>query len=93
MNNGGTPGNGKTVVGLFTDMSNRQRGYIVRDAMFEPYDATPTATLTATWDINPGQQFVGTYREFGDAATKRHAFLQNPDGSPSITGLPAHLFG
>jgi hypothetical protein len=85
MNNGGTPGKGQTIVGLFTDMSNRQRGYVVRDRMLEPYDPTPTTTVTAIWDINAGQQFVGTYREFGEVATKRHAFLQNPDGSLPIT--------
>jgi probable HAF family extracellular repeat protein len=85
MNNGGTPGKGKTIVGFFTDMSNRQHGYVVRDAMLEAYDPTPTTTVTAIWDINPGQQFVGTYRELGEVAAKRHAFLQNPDGSLPIT--------
>ena len=85
MNNGGTPGNGKTTVGLFMDMSNRQRGYVVRAGMFEPYDPTTTATLTAIWDINPRGQFVGTYRESGEVAAKRHAFLQKPDGSPATT--------
>jgi hypothetical protein len=85
MNNGGTPGNGKTIVGLFMDMSNRQHGYVVRNAMLEPYDPTPATTLTAIWDINPGQQFVGTYRELGEVAAKRHAFLQHPDGSLPIT--------
>jgi len=85
MNNGGTPGNGKTIVGFFMDMSNRQHGYVVRDRMLEPYDPTPATTLTAIWDVNPGQQFVGTFRESGEVAAKRHAFLQSPDSSLPIT--------
>lgn len=85
MNNGGTPGNGDTIVGLFSDMSGHQRGYVVRNGMFEPYDPTPTATLTAIWDVNPSKQFVGTYRESGEVASKRHAFAQHPDGSAPIT--------
>jgi hypothetical protein len=85
MNNGGTPGDGQTVVGFFMDMFNRQHGYVVRNGMLEPYDPTPATTLTAIWDINPSQQFVGTYRESGEVAAKRHAFLQKPDGSLPIT--------
>jgi hypothetical protein len=83
MNNGATPG-GKTTVGLFMDMSNQQHGYVVRNGELTPYDPTPATTLSAIWDINPGQQFVGTYRESGEVAAKRHAFLQNPDGSAPI---------
>ena len=84
MNNGGTPGGGQTVVGLFMDMSNRQRGYVVRDGMLTAYDAAG-ANLTAIWDINASQQFVGTFRYAGEPATKRHGFLQNPDGLEPIT--------
>lgn len=84
MNNAATPG-GNTVVGLYTDMFNRTRGYVVRDRMFEPYDATPTATATAIWDISINQHFVGNYRELGDVATKRHAFVQHADGSAAVT--------
>ena len=85
MNNGGTPGNGRTIVGFFMDMLNRQHGYIVRDGMLESYDPTGSTNLTATWDINPRKEFVGTYREAGEPATKRHAFLQQLDGSAPIT--------
>lgn len=86
MNNGGTPGGGHVVAGLFTEMgTNRGRGYVVRDGMFEPWDATPTATVTAIWDVGPNQHLVGVYREVGDPATKRHGFVQRLDGAPAIT--------
>jgi hypothetical protein len=92
MHNGATPGESPTIVGFFADMSNLQHGYVVRDGMLERYDATSipadptkTAPLTAIWDINPGRQFVGTYRETGEAAAKRHAFVQNPDEPKPVT--------
>ena len=84
MNNGGTPGGGRTIVGLFVDMSNRQHGYVVRDGMLEAYDPAG-ANLTAIWDINASEQFVGTFRYAGEPAPKRHGFLQNPDGGEPIT--------
>jgi len=84
MNNGGTPGGGRTIVGLFMDMSNRQHGYVVRDGMLASYDP-PGADLTAIWDVNPSQQFVGTFRYAGEPLTKRHGFLQNPDGLEPTT--------
>jgi hypothetical protein len=85
MNNGATPGGAQTIVGLFMDMLNQQHGYLVRNGMFESYDPTPATTLTAIWDINPRQQFVGTYRESGEPLAKRHGFLQSPDGSAAMT--------
>jgi hypothetical protein len=85
MNNGATPGNYRTIVGFFTDMLNQQHGYLVRQGMLESYDPTPATNLTAIWDINPGGQFVGTYRELGEATAKRHGFVQASDGSASIT--------
>jgi hypothetical protein len=84
MNIGGTPGGGHTIVGLFVDMSNRQHGYVVRDGMLAPYDPVG-ANLTAIWDINASEQFVGTFRYAGEPAAKRHGFLQNPDGLNPIT--------
>lgn len=84
MNNGGTPGGGHTVVGLFMDMANQQHGYVVRDGMLTAYDPDG-ANLTAIWDINPSQQFVGTFRYAGEPASKRHGFVQNPDNSAAIT--------
>jgi hypothetical protein len=94
MNNGATPGERPTLVGFFVDMSplQLQHGYVVRDGMFEQYDATSkppdpprTAPLTAIWDINPRRQFVGTYRETGEAGTKRHGFVQNPGEPKPVT--------
>jgi hypothetical protein len=94
MNNGATPGERPTIVGFFTDMSTPplQHGYVIRDGMFEQYDATSlppdpprTPPLTAIWDINPRGQFVGTYRQTGEAATKRHGFVQNPGEPGPVT--------
>ena len=48
--------------------------------MFQPYDPTSTTILTAIWDMNPSQHFVGTYIDAG----ARHGFLQLPDGSAPI---------
>src|SRR5207248_8915529 len=78
MNNGAIPG-GHTIVGHWTDMSKHTHGFVVQDGVFQPYDVLGS-TLTGIWDINPGQQFVGTYIKGG----VRHGFLQNPDGSDPI---------
>jgi probable HAF family extracellular repeat protein len=78
MNNGATPG-GHTIVGLWDDMGHR-RGFKVEKGVFKSYDV-PNSTLTAIWDINPSQQFVGTYV---DSTGRRHGFLQLPDGSAPI---------
>jgi hypothetical protein len=85
MNNGGTPGGGQTVVGLFADMAGQQHGYVVQNGMLAPYDPTANTNLTAIWDINPSQQFVGTYRMSGEVAQKRHGFAQPGDGSAPAT--------
>ena len=84
MNNGATPGGGQTTIGLFVDMGGVQHGYKVRNGMFEPYDPTPDTSLSATWDINPSQQFVGTYRKVGEPAAKRHGFLQSADAPEAV---------
>jgi len=84
MNNGATPGKNKNVAGFYVDMANRQHGYLVNSGMFNSYDPDG-ANLTAIWDMNPSRQFVGTFRFSGEALQKRHAFLQNPDGSPAVT--------
>jgi probable HAF family extracellular repeat protein len=80
MNNGATPGGG-LIVGLWTDMSNHRHGFQVQNEVFQSFDV-PGSTLTAIWDINPSQQFVGTYV---DGAGHRHGFLQLPDGSAPLT--------
>jgi len=79
MNNGATPG-GQVIGGLWVDMNSQQHGFLVRDGMFQPYDPTSTTILTAIWDMNPSQHFVGTYIDAG----ARHGFLQLPDGSAPI---------
>ncbi len=84
MNNGATPGNNKHVAGFYMDMSNIQHGYLVNSGMFNPYNPDG-ANLTAIWDMNARKQFVGTFRFSGEALTKRHAFLQNPDDSSANT--------
>jgi hypothetical protein len=72
------------IAGFYVDMSNQQHGYVVRDGMFSQYDPEG-ANLTAIWDANASQQIVGTFRFSGEAAAKRHAFLQRPDDSPAVT--------
>ena len=90
MHNGATL-DGNVVVGLFMDMTKQTRGYVVRDGMLVPYDATfpptsaTTPALTSIWDMNARRQFVGTYRAAGEPLTKRHGFLQNADGSAPVT--------
>jgi probable HAF family extracellular repeat protein len=74
MNNGATPGGG-IIVGLWTDMSNHRHGFQVQNGVFRSFDV-PSSQLTAIWDINPSQQFVGTYV---DGAGHRHGFLQLPE--------------
>jgi probable HAF family extracellular repeat protein len=94
MNNGATP-DGKTIVGHYTDMTKHIHGFVVQDgALQQPppmaacYDLSgipcydvPFSTLTQIWDINPGQQFVGTYK---DSSGHQHGLLQLPDGSAPI---------
>jgi len=89
MNNGATPGGGHMIGGLWVDMGNQQHGLLVQGGVFQSYDPTSTTTLTAIWDMDPSQQFVGTYRVAGEPGPKRHGFLQlpaTPDG-----GFPAPI--
>jgi hypothetical protein len=52
------------IVGLFMDMGGMQHGYVVQNGMLRDlrpaFDMT-VVNLTAIWDMNPSQQFVGTY--------------------------------
>lgn len=87
MNNGATPGGGHSIVGFFTDMGGVQHGYVVQNGMLEAFDPTfamTTVNLTAIWDINPSQQFVGTYRKAGEPAARRHGFLQSADAPEAV---------
>jgi len=66
MNNGGTP-NGRTVTGLFTDMTaGTGRGYVIDDGTFTAFDA-PGSDFTTAWDMNPARTIVGWYEEAGTA--------------------------
>ncbi len=77
MNNGATP-DGSTIVGHFTDMNtNLVHGFIVQNGGLQIYDV-PSSVMTQIWDINPGREFVGTYK---DSSGKQRAFLQLQDGS------------
>ena len=61
MHNGATP-NGSLIVGLFTDMDGRGKGYFVNRGRFEPFEV-PGAVSTAAWDINQAGVAVGVYRD------------------------------
>ena len=84
MNNGASTGP-NAVAGFFVDMNNQQHGYRIEDGMLETYDPTGDTNLTAIWDMNPSQEFVGTYRRVGEPAAKRHGFLQRANDSDPIT--------
>jgi len=69
MNNGATP-DGKTIVGLFTDMmTGLTHGHLIVNGNIEPFDV-PGSNFTRGWDINPSGEVVGDFR---DAAGKFHA--------------------
>lgn len=81
MHGGATP-DGNVMVGLYNDMTTGQwHGYILRNGLFQTYDV-PNSTFTWIWDINPKQEFVGTYK---DTSGKQHGFVQFPDGSNPVT--------
>lgn len=79
MHNGATP-DGKLIVGLFTDMDNRQKGYFVDRGRFIPFEV-PGATQTAGWDINQAGVTVGVYR---DAAGRFHGFQYDGETFRSV---------
>lgn len=71
MHNGATP-DGKTVVGHFHSMeTGRRHGHLLTGGQLEILDP-PGSVFTQAWDINPGQQVVGEYR---DPVTGIHGFL------------------
>jgi hypothetical protein len=81
MHAGATP-DGSVMVGFYVDMTTgHQHGYVLQNGMLQSYDV-PNSTFTTIWDINPGQEFVGTYK---DTSGKQHGFLQLPHGSTPIT--------
>ena len=91
MNNGATP-NGKLIVGLFTDMDNRSKGYLIDRGRFQSFEV-PGATATSGWDINPAGVAVGVFR---DAAGRFHGFWYDGQsfGSVDVPGATAtRVFG
>jgi len=81
MHGSATP-DGHTMVGFYVDMmTNHQHGYVLQDGVLQTYDV-PNSTFTTIWDITPGQEMVGTYK---DTSGKQHGFLQLPDGSVPVT--------
>jgi uncharacterized membrane protein len=91
MHNGATP-NGKLIVGLFTDMDNKAKGYLVDRGRFEPFEV-PGATSTAGWDINPAGVAVGVFRDGGG---RFHGFWYDGQnfGSVDVPGATAtRVFG
>ncbi len=81
MHGGATP-DGNTMVGFYVDMmTSHQHGYILQNGVVQTYDV-PGSIQTVIWDINPGLEMVGTYK---DSAGKQHGFVQLPDGSAPLT--------
>ena len=68
MNNGATP-NRKLIVGLFTDMDNKPKGYLIDRGNFQAFEV-PGALSTAGWDINPaGVRSASSVTEQGSTAS------------------------
>jgi uncharacterized membrane protein len=75
MNNGATP-DGRLITGLYTNMMNgRTEGYVFEDGVFTPF-IVPGSTFTAAWDMNPGSEIAGVYR---DASGFFHGFVRRGD--------------
>jgi len=82
MNNGATP-DGSTVVGLYSDlkmMPPPTHAYVIQNGTFQSFDV-PGSKFTAAWDINPGGNIVG---EFRDLTGVFHGFLRTAEGYTSI---------
>lgn len=84
MNNGSTP-DGNHIVGLYTDMmTGHTHGYMLDYGVFTPFDV-PGSTVTNAWDINPGGDIVGVFR---DTSGKVHGFLRSSAGDYSTINFP-----
>jgi hypothetical protein len=85
MHNGATP-SGRTITGLFTDMTGKPRGYVIDDGVFTPFDV-PNSVGTAAWDMSPSGTIVGLFAPAG--ASTIHGFVLEQwrvvDGSVSGT--------
>ena len=69
MHNGATP-DAQLIVGLFTDMDGRGKGYVIRRGAFSAFEV-PGSAQTQAWDVNPAGLIVGVYR---DGAGAFHGF-------------------
>jgi hypothetical protein len=72
MHNGGTP-SGRTITGLFTDMTGKGRAYVLEGDEFTPFDA-PSSSGTAAWDMNPSGAIVGFFQDAA-APNSTHGFV------------------
>jgi probable HAF family extracellular repeat protein len=64
MHNGATP-DLRRIAGLYNYISGESvDGYVIDDGVFKPL-VVPGSTLTAAWDVNPGGEVVGFYRDAG----------------------------
>jgi uncharacterized membrane protein len=73
MNNGATP-DGSVIVGLYNDMATGlSHSYLIVNGVFEPFDP-PGANWSQAWDINPGADVVGQFR---DETGIFHGFLMS----------------
>jgi probable HAF family extracellular repeat protein len=91
MHNGATP-DGRLIVGLFTDMDGRGKGYVVDRGAFSPLEV-PGAASTAVWDVNPSKVIVGV---FTDSAGVVHGFQYDGQafGRVDVSGARAtRVFG
>jgi uncharacterized membrane protein len=91
MHNGATP-DGKLIVGLFTDMDNKAKGYFLDRGRFTPFEV-PGAAATSGWDINQAGVAVGVFRDSGGGF---HGFWYNGQtfGSVDVPGATAtRVFG
>jgi len=83
--------NGKLIVGLFTDMDNKPKGYLIDRGNFQAFEV-PGALSTAGWDINPAGVAVGVFRD----GTGFHGFWYDGRnfGSVDVPGATAtRVFG
>jgi uncharacterized membrane protein len=69
----------RSVVGVFTDSTNRQHGFRLTGNQLTVIDY-PGAVLTAGRGIAPNGDIVGSYRLPGEPAVNVHGFLMSRDG-------------
>ena len=60
-------------------MDGVTKGYIIEDGTFTPF-MVPGSTMTAAWDMNPGGEITGAYRD----ATGFHGFVRLGDSYSTL---------